>query len=69
VRKCETAELSIHSILEKLAVLTDDGPQQVWVVATLIFGKTALGWRLMARHASAGTTEVVEVGPAAALLH
>ncbi|MDR2129036.1 MAG: nuclear transport factor 2 family protein, partial [Burkholderiaceae bacterium] len=35
VRKCETAELSIHSILEKLAVLTDDGPQQVWVVATL----------------------------------
>lgn len=51
----EHGQCSVHSVIERVAVLTDDGPQHAFVVATNVYVKTAQGWRLIAHHASPGT--------------
>jgi hypothetical protein len=41
-----------------------------WVIATNVYHRTAQGWRLVAHHASPGTTsEIQEVSDAPAVLH
>jgi len=61
---------SVHSVIERIELLTDDGPRRAYVVATNVFVKTAQGWRLLAHHASPGTAvEPPELGSGAALLH
>jgi ketosteroid isomerase-like protein len=46
--------------------MTPAGPQTAWVVATNVYLKTALGWRLVSHHASPGspheTQDIVEAG-------
>ena len=68
-RKVESLSASVHSVLERIDVLTAEGPQHAWVVATNVFLKTAQGWRLVAHHASPGRAEVAEVTAAGQLLH
>jgi ketosteroid isomerase-like protein len=50
-----------------VAVMTDDGMQHAWVVATNVYAKTAQGWRMVAHHASPGSRveppEVLTVKP------
>ncbi|HEX7637110.1 MAG TPA: nuclear transport factor 2 family protein [Burkholderiaceae bacterium] len=48
---------AVHSVLERLDVITAEGPRTGWVVATNVYVKTAHGWRLAAHHASAGSTD------------
>lgn len=70
VRRLDAGACSVHSVVERVAVMTDDGPQHAWVVATNVYVKTARGWRLAAHHASRGTrTEPVEVLAAQPVLH
>lgn len=70
VRRVQTDSAAIHSVLERIQVLTEDGPQVAWVIATNVYVKTPLGWRLVAHHASPGTdTELPEIGDAPAVLH
>lgn len=70
VRRLQTHSCAVHSVLERVAVMTDEGPQSAWVVATNVYVKTALGWRLAAHHASPGTpSEVQEIVEAASTLH
>jgi len=46
------------------------GPQSAWVVATNVYLKGALGWRMVAHHASPGTPqEVQEIIETASTLH
>jgi ketosteroid isomerase-like protein len=60
----------VHSVVERVAVMSDDGMQHAWVVATNVYAKTAQGWRMVAHHASPGTrTEPVEVLTAQPVLH
>ena len=49
----QTAELkdASDSVVERIQVLTDEGPQLAWVLATNVYVKTSLGWRLVAHHA------------------
>ncbi len=67
VRRVDSHFSSVHSVLERVQVYTDKGRQSAWVVATNVYVKTALGWRLVAHHASPGTTreeqEVLESSP------
>jgi uncharacterized protein (TIGR02246 family) len=61
---------AVHSVLERVQAHTDAGPQVGWVIASNVYVKTDLGWRLVAHHASPGTeTELPEIGDAPAILH
>jgi ketosteroid isomerase-like protein len=70
VRRLDTGSCSVHSVVERVDIMSDDGPQHAWVVATNVYVKTARGWCLVAHHASPGTrSEPVEVLTAQPVLH
>ena len=70
VRRIDALGAAVHNVLERIDVLTAEGPQHAWVVATNVYFKTAEGgWRLVAHHASPGRSEVVEVTAPGQLLH
>jgi ketosteroid isomerase-like protein len=60
LRKIEAASTVVHSVLERLDVKTDEGPQSAWVIATNVYVKGVLGWRMVAHHASPGGTQAPE---------
>ncbi|MFL6677874.1 MAG: YybH family protein [Burkholderiaceae bacterium] len=56
---------AVHSVLERIDVVTVEGPRTGWIVATNVYVKTSLGWRMVAHHASPGAPdELPEVGEA-----
>lgn len=55
VRRVEAMSCSVHSVLERIAVLTPEGQREAWVIATNVYLRTAQGWRMVAHHASPGT--------------
>jgi ketosteroid isomerase-like protein len=70
VRKTVSIASSVHNLLERVEVLTPSGPTQAWVIATNVYHRTAQGWRMVAHHASPGTTsEIQEVSGAPSVLH
>jgi ketosteroid isomerase-like protein len=70
VRRVQSLSSAVHSVLERVQVMTKEGPQSAWVIATNVYVKTGFGWRLVAHHASPGTPrEVQEVSEAASILH
>lgn len=70
VRKVETISASVHSVLQRIEVLTEDGPRHAYVIATNVYHKTAQGWRMVAHHASPGTPrEMQEVADVPQVLH
>jgi len=70
VRRLDAHSTAVHSVLERIRILTPEGERFVWVVATNVYLKAAQGWRLVAHHASPGTTaEVQGVAEAASILH
>jgi ketosteroid isomerase-like protein len=70
VRKVESMGASSHSVLERIDVMTEDGPRHAYVIATNVYHKTAQGWRLVAHHASPGTPrEMQELSDSPQVLH
>jgi uncharacterized protein (TIGR02246 family) len=70
VRRLDAHSTAVHSVLERIRILTPEGERFAWVVATNVYLKAAQGWRLVAHHASPGTTaEVQGVAEAASILH
>ena len=70
VRRLETGGCAIHSVIERVEVLSDDGLANAWVVATNVYAKTAQGWRLVVHHASPGAlTEPADALSVTAVLH
>jgi ketosteroid isomerase-like protein len=70
VRRVETMSACVHSVLERIEVLTDEGPRHAYVIATNVYHKGAQGWRMVAHHASPGTPrEMQEVSETPAVLH
>ena len=70
VRRADVGACSVHSVVERVEVLSDDGVQQAWVVATNVYAKTAPGWRMVAHHASPGVrSEPTDVTISAPVLH
>lgn len=60
VRKIEALASSVHSVRERIEVLTSDGPMDAIVIATNVYHKTAQGWRMVAHHASPGNSRESE---------
>jgi len=54
VRKVESLASAVHNVLERIEVLTPEGPRHAYVLATNVYHKTAQGWRMVAHHASPG---------------
>ncbi len=70
VRKVESLASAVHNVLERIEIMTSEGPRQAYVIATNVYHKTAQGWRLVAHHASPGTPrEMQEVSEAPQVLH
>jgi len=70
IRKVDTMSSAVHSVLQRIEVLTDEGPRHAYVIATNVYHKTAQGWRLVAHHASPGTArEMQETSDAPQVLH
>jgi ketosteroid isomerase-like protein len=70
LHKVESLASSVHNVLERVEVLTPDGPRHAYVIATNVYHKTPQGWRLVAHHASPGTaSEAAEAGAAPQVLH
>ena len=70
VRRLQTHTCAVHSVLEQVRVMSAEGPQSAWVIATNVYVKGAQGWRLVAHHASPGSPrEVQEIVEAASVLH
>jgi len=62
---------AVHSVLERIDVVTVEGPRTGWIVATNVYVKTGQGWRMVAHHASPGAPddlpEIAE--PTPSILH
>lgn len=70
VRTVESMGASVHSVLERIDVLTEEGPRHAYVIATNVYQKTAQGWRMVAHHASPGTPrEMQELSDSPQVLH
>jgi ketosteroid isomerase-like protein len=57
VRRLDAGACSVHSVVERLDVFSDDGVRPAWVLATNVYAKTAQGWRLVAHHAGQGPSD------------
>jgi uncharacterized protein (TIGR02246 family) len=70
VRRLQTNACAVHSVLEHIQVMTAEGPQSGWVIATNVYVQGTQGWRMVAHHASPGSPrEVHDMSEAAAVLH
>jgi ketosteroid isomerase-like protein len=57
VRRIESGGCAVHHVVERVDVAAAEGVQTAWVLATNVYFKTALGWRLVLHHASAGAAQ------------
>jgi uncharacterized protein (TIGR02246 family) len=70
VQRIEGTDCAVHSVLERVDVSTAEGQQTGWVIATNVYVKTALGWRMAAHHASpAMPQESPDIGERPTILH
>ncbi|GAB4216189.1 MAG: nuclear transport factor 2 family protein [Rhodoferax sp.] len=70
VRSIDALASSVHSLRERLEMLTPEGPLDVFVMVTNVFHKTAQGWRLVAHHASpGGPRELQDISDTPPVLH
>lgn len=70
IHKIESMGASVHSVLERIEVLTEEGPRHAYVIATNVYQKTPQGWRMVAHHASPGTPrEMLDSADSPQVLH
>jgi uncharacterized protein (TIGR02246 family) len=70
VRRMTSDDLAVHSVVERVRVMSEQGPHSAYVLATNVYMKTGLGWRLVVHHASPGSaSEPQEIVETAAVLH
>ena len=70
IHKINALACAVHHLLERVEVLTPEGPRTAWVTATNVYHKTPQGWRMVAHHASPGTpNDSADVDLKPTLLH
>ena len=62
VRRLHTAGSAVHNLLERIDVVTAEGVQTGFAVATNVYVKTVQGWRMVAHHASAAMDDEPDTG-------
>lgn len=70
LRKIDSLTSAVHSVHERIELLTNEGPLDAYVMATNVYQKTPQGWRLVAHHASPGNPrEAMDVTETPPVLH
>lgn len=70
IRRIDDLASAVHNVIERIEVLTDEGPAQAFVLATNVYQKTAQGWRMVVHHASPGNQdETQEINQVPQVLH
>ncbi len=70
IRRIDALASAVHHVLERIEVMTSEGPVQAYVLATNVYHQTPHGWRMVAHHASPGTQdEMQEINQAPQVLH
>ena len=70
VRRLQVGDTAVHQVLERVQIEGPQGRQSAWVIASNVYLRTALGWRMVLHHASPGSpTDVQELIEAPATLH
>jgi ketosteroid isomerase-like protein len=70
IRRVDALASAVHHVLERVEVLTPEGPAAAYVLATNVYHKTAQGWRMVVHHASPGSQgEAQEINQALQVLH
>jgi uncharacterized protein (TIGR02246 family) len=70
IRRVDSLASAVHHVLEKVQLLTAEGPSNAYVLATNVYHKTAQGWRLVVHHASLGRDgEAQEINETPQVLH
>ncbi len=70
LKRVESAGCAVHNLLERVDIQTAEGMQTAWVIATNVYLKSTQGWRLVAHHASPGSSrELPEIVEAPSTLH
>ena len=70
IHTIESLASAVHHLVERIEVMTPQGPHKAWVIATNVFHKTPQGWRMVAHHTSPGTpNDANDVGVATVVLH
>ncbi|TAK83081.1 MAG: DUF4440 domain-containing protein [Aquabacterium sp.] len=54
VRRLLSQAVAVHHVVERIQGITPEGPQAAYVVATNVYVRTPLGWRMLVHHASPG---------------
>jgi uncharacterized protein (TIGR02246 family) len=55
VRRVDALASAVHNLVERIEVVTAEGPREAFAIATNVYHKTAQGWRMVAHHASPGS--------------
>ena len=70
VKQVHAMGCAVHSVLERIDVVTVEGPRTGWIVATNVYVQTSQGWRMVAHHASPGAPdEIPEIIDTPSVLH
>jgi ketosteroid isomerase-like protein len=71
LHRVHTLSTAVHSVVERVQIKAAESlPAEAHVIATNVYIKTALGWKLVVHHASPGTArETAEVREGPAVLH
>ncbi|WP_245932609.1 YybH family protein [Aquabacterium olei] len=59
VRRLEQAHMAVHHVTEVVRAETPEGLQTAYVMATNVYVRTELGWRMVAHHASPGLPQAL----------
>lgn len=55
VRRLHGSSCAVHHLVERVRIADAQGNRDAWVLATNVYVKTAMGWRMVAHHASPGS--------------
>ena len=70
VRRLQSLNCAVHSVLERIEITTADGLQTAWVLATNVYLKSGAGWEMAAHHASPGSPrEAQDIAEGPATIH
>ena len=61
MHKVQSLTSSVHHLVERVEVITPQGAQQAYVIATNVYHQTPQGWRMVAHHASPGVAPDAQV--------
>ena len=69
LRRVVTESTAVHSLLERVHVMSDQGARLAWIIATNVYVRGAEGWRMVCHHASPGTPQEARESLESAVLH